>query len=44
MDPNSALTLVGLSHRTAPVTVRERYVVNQADLPGCLASLLQIEA
>jgi glutamyl-tRNA reductase len=43
MDPKSALTLVGLSHRTAPVTVRERYVVNQADLPACLASLLQIE-
>jgi glutamyl-tRNA reductase len=43
MDPKSTLTLVGLSHRTAPVAVRERYVVSQADLPGCLASLLQIE-
>ena len=43
MDPKIALTLVGLSHRTAPVAVRERYVVNQADLPACLASLAQIE-
>lgn len=43
MDPNSTITLVGLSHRTAPVTVRERYVVNQDDLATCLASLLEIE-
>ena len=43
MDPKSTLTLVGLSHRTCPVTVRERYVVSQADLPACLASLLQID-
>lgn len=43
MDPKSTITLVGLSHRTAPVTVRERYVVNQDDLATCLASLLEIE-
>ena len=43
MDPKFTLTLVGLSHRTAPVAVRERYVVSQEDLPACLASLLQIE-
>lgn len=43
MDPKSALTLVGVSHRTAPVAVRERYVVSQPDLARCLGSLLQIE-
>jgi glutamyl-tRNA reductase len=43
MDARDTLTLVGLSHRTAPVAVRERYVVNQGDLPACLASLLEIE-
>lgn len=43
MDPGSTLTLVGLSHRTAPLAVRERYVVSQADLPACLASLLKVE-
>jgi len=43
MDPKSTLTLVGLSHRTCPVAVRERYVVSQADLPACLAALLRIE-
>ncbi|MBL8858713.1 MAG: glutamyl-tRNA reductase [Planctomycetes bacterium] len=43
MDSQSTLTLVGLSHRTAPVAVRERYVVNQADLTPCLKALLEIE-
>jgi glutamyl-tRNA reductase len=43
MDSNLGLTLVGISHRTAPVAVRERYVVSQADLPACLAALTQIE-
>jgi glutamyl-tRNA reductase len=43
MDPKSALTLVGVSHRTAPVAVRERYVVSQADLARCLGALLQID-
>jgi glutamyl-tRNA reductase len=43
MDPKSTLTLVGLSHRTAPVAVRERYSVSQADLPSCLTSILKIE-
>lgn len=40
MDPRIALTLVGLSHRTAPVAVREQYVVSQDDVPGCLRSLI----
>jgi glutamyl-tRNA reductase len=43
MDPRTTLTLVGLSHRTAPVGVRERYVVKQEDLSACLATLLQVE-
>lgn len=43
MDPKSTITLVGLSHRTAPVTLRERYVVSQDDLAACLASLMEIE-
>jgi glutamyl-tRNA reductase len=43
MDPKSTLTLVGLSHRTAAVAVRERYVVSQADLPACLSALLKID-
>jgi glutamyl-tRNA reductase len=43
MDSRHTLTLVGISHRTAPVAVRERYVVNQEDLSACLASLLEIE-
>lgn len=43
MDPRTTLTLVGLSHRTAPVAVRERYVVNHEDLAACLASLQQLE-
>jgi glutamyl-tRNA reductase len=36
------LTLVGLSHRTAPLEVRERYVVSGADLSGCLAAIAGI--
>lgn len=43
MDSALTLTLVGVSHRTAPVAVRERYVVNHEDLPACLKSLLEIE-
>lgn len=43
MDSKSSLTLVGLSHRTAPVAVREQYAVSQADLAACLASLLEID-
>jgi glutamyl-tRNA reductase len=42
MDPKLALTLVGISHRTAPVAVRERYVVSHGDLASALGSLLQI--
>lgn len=41
MDPKLALTLVGISHRTAPLAVRERYVVSQADLANALKGLLQ---
>jgi glutamyl-tRNA reductase len=37
------LTLVGTSHRTAPLQVRERYVVSQADLPACLVAMAGIE-
>lgn len=40
MDPRTALTLVGLSHRTAPVAVREQYVVSQEDVPACLRALI----
>ena len=36
------LTLVGISHRTAPLEVRERYVVSGADLAGCLAAVASI--
>jgi len=36
------LTLVGISHRTAPLGVRERYVVNQADLQDCLAAIANV--
>jgi glutamyl-tRNA reductase len=43
MDPKIELTLVGISHRTAPLAVRERYVVSAADLASCLASLLQCD-
>ncbi len=38
-----ALTLVGLSHRTAPLDVRERYVVSPADLKSCLTAILAIQ-
>jgi glutamyl-tRNA reductase len=37
------LTLVGLSHRTAPLEVRERYVVSPSDLPACLSAILAIQ-
>lgn len=40
MDPKVSLTLVGLSYRTAPVAVREGYVVKPEDLPQCLRTLL----
>ena len=41
MDPKVELTLVGLSHRTAPVAVRERYVVRNEDLAPCLTGLMR---
>lgn len=40
MDPKLSLTLVGLSHRTTPVDVRERYVVKQEDVAACVRTLL----
>lgn len=39
MDTLSELLLVGLSHRTAPVAVREQYAVKPEDLKGCLRGL-----
>ena len=43
MDAKVALTLVGISHRTAPVAVRERYVVSASDLPESLKALAALE-
>ena len=43
MDPRFSLTLVGLSHRTASVAVREQYCVNQADVPASLRALKATE-
>ena len=43
MDTLQELVLVGLSHRTAPVAVRERYSVRPEDLPECLAQLISGE-
>ena len=39
MDRVDDLFLIGLSHRTAPVEVRERYAVQPQDLDACLAGL-----
>jgi glutamyl-tRNA reductase len=36
------LTVIGISHRTAPLAVRERYVVSQEDLPACLAAIASV--
>jgi glutamyl-tRNA reductase len=36
------LTVIGISHRTAPLAVRERYVVSQGDLPACLAAIASV--
>jgi glutamyl-tRNA reductase len=43
MDSKVSLALIGLSHRTAPLGTRERYVVSQADLPEVLRALKQVE-
>lgn len=43
MDPKVSLALIGLSHRTAPLAARERYVVSHADLPEVLRALKQVE-
>jgi glutamyl-tRNA reductase len=40
VDTLSELVLVGLSHRTAPVAVREQYAVKPEDLEGCLRGLV----
>lgn len=42
MDEPS-LTLVGLSHRTAPVAVRERFVISAEELPAHLRALRSSE-
>lgn len=39
MDSVLDLVLVGLSHRTAPVAVREQYAVKPEDMPSCLRDL-----
>lgn len=36
------LTLVGISHRTASLGVRERYIVSQADLQSCLTAIANV--
>jgi glutamyl-tRNA reductase len=43
MQAAPTLVLVGLSHRTAPVAVRERYVVATVDLPATLGALRGID-
>jgi glutamyl-tRNA reductase len=43
MQGAPTLVLVGLSHRTAQVAVRERYVVAAADLPAALGALRGVE-
>lgn len=43
MHPQQTLVLVGISHRTASVAVRERYVVAQKDLGAALGALRSIE-
>jgi glutamyl-tRNA reductase len=39
VDTEATLVLVGLSHRTAPVAVRERFVISAEDLPARLRAL-----
>jgi len=43
MDTLQDLCLVGLSHRSAPVAVRERYAVQPADTRKCLQELCKSE-
>jgi len=43
MDARLTVILVGISHRTAPIALRERYVVSVADLPATLGSLRALE-
>jgi len=43
MDLLSALTLIGFSHRTAPVALREKHAVRAEELPALLAELGSIE-
>jgi glutamyl-tRNA reductase len=37
------LLILGISHHTAPVEVREQVALNPADYPSCIRELLQIE-
>lgn len=43
MDPQRSLVLVGISHRTAPIALRERYVVSASDIGATLGSLRSID-
>jgi len=43
MDSKVSLALIGLSHRTAPLGTRERYVVSQSALPEALRALKLVE-
>lgn len=40
MDSVTHLCLIGFSHRTTPVQMRERYAFKPEDVPACLADLL----
>jgi len=39
VDPRASFVLVGLSHRTAPIAVRERYVVRHSELQAVVTAL-----
>jgi len=43
LHPEPTLTLIGLSHRTAPVAARERYAISSGDLPTRLGSIAAIK-
>ena len=38
------LIVVGVSHRTAPVEVRERFAFKESDIPSALERLLSTDA
>jgi glutamyl-tRNA reductase len=43
VDAKHAVVLVGISHRTAPIAVRERFVVSPTDVGRTLAALLALD-